>query len=51
MIKVKTIFCTCVVIPIELHPSYMYASAGPDFGGVTDWYQSFGYSELSVFKT
>ena len=44
-------FWTSVVIPIELHPSYMYASAGPDFGGVTDWHQSFGYSELSVFKT
>ena len=28
-------FWTCVVIPIELHPSYMYASAGPDSRGVT----------------
>ena len=31
----KTVLYTCVVIPIELHPSGMYASAGPDFGGVT----------------
>ena len=23
----------------------------PDFGGVTDWYQSLGYRELGNFKT
>ena len=31
----KTVLCTCVVIPIELHPSDVKASAEPDFGGVT----------------
>ena len=51
MNEMKTVLCTCVVVPIEVHPSYMYASAGPDFGGVTDWYQSIGYRELGVFKT
>ena len=51
MIDVKTVLYTCVVIPIELHPSGMNASAGPDFGGVTDWYQSLGYREFGNFKT
>ena len=47
----KTVLCTCVVIPIELHPSDVKASAEPDSGGVTDWYQSLGYRELGDFKT
>ena len=51
MIEMKTVLYTCVVIPIELHPSGMYASAGPDFGAVTDWYQCLGYRELGDFKT
>ena len=49
MIKLKTVLCTCVVVPIEYRPSDMYASAGPDFGGVTDYYQSLGYKALGIF--
>ena len=47
----KPFFALVLWYQLSCTPMKLLSAANHFFGGVTDWYQIFGYSELSVFKT
>ena len=49
MSLLRSFSITCTLCR-EVAPQCYYSAALPDFGGVTDWYQSQGYRELGHFQ-